>query len=267
MIDEIFIFYDEKEGYDQYINLAHTAWKLIYPNTKITIFYIGNKPNVSNLVYTQELPAIDGVPDSYAINVYKFLYPITLHNDYTLLVSTHRTLPLNHKYFQEKLKIISDDKITHLLTNLDENTKQFSYMIGKPSVWRKLFNISNIIAYTQDLFRKDLSHNHLYKEMNNDYSICIDDLKMNNVPQMMRLTNREFMTFNEMYSSLPVAKRDELFKKAMKTSLQENHYIDFIVSSKYDKYKDYISYIFEILYVPSTSGLKIINDNSPLMRI
>jgi len=141
---------DNNPLYVDFIPIFIKSWKKLYPYVDIKIIFINNDIPQHLIEYKDNLilfEPIEGIMTSFIAQFIRLLYPCIL-DEYKngVMITDMDMLPMSSTYYTENIKNFSDDKFIYYREAClyDYHQIAMCYNIGLPSVWREIFEISNL---------------------------------------------------------------------------------------------------------------------------
>ena len=179
--------YNDK--YIRFVPLFIRQWKLVFPEIKVVIVFIGNKIPLclrnykDNIVLFDE---IEGLSSVYIAQTIRLLYPALLPVDETVLITDIDMLPgMNKDYYTTKIEHISNNVFVSMrpLSSVSANEIAMCYNVARTDIWAKIFNVHSKDDIVQFLIRHWSGGNGLHGSdgWTQDQHILYTFFHMNNV--------------------------------------------------------------------------------------
>ncbi len=156
-IDIVLVTTNENPLYYTFYPYVKKFWEKLL-NVKCVLIYVGKELPETLVEFKDDIIIFDpiiNINTAFIAQNIRLLYPCILTNcSNGILISDIDMVPLNKKYFLEKINNLPDDSFINYTwepTNISINQYYMCYNVANFKVWREIFNVSSIDDINQTL--------------------------------------------------------------------------------------------------------------------
>ena len=235
--------------YSDFIPIFVKTWKKLHPDVDIKIVYIAENLPEKYKEYEEHIvmfPPIEGLKTSFTAQYIRLLYPCLLEYENGVLITDMDMLPLSTTYYTDLsecsnnnfacfTKELTTKKGTHI------NQLPICYNIATPSIWSQVFNVKTM----EDLKERLISYRKTAQRWCTDQSSLYTSVVKWNaetgdyIPLMKTGWGR--------VSFCRKGNVDYSLSNITKNGISEGRYRDFHCPRPYEKYKELIDEVYDLL--------------------
>lgn len=240
--------------YYKFIPIFIKAWNKLCPNIKVTILVIAQKLIDELLPYKENIvlfPPIENMDTGFIAQNIRLLYPALMDAEGGILITDMDMIPMNAPYYTQQIVKYDNSKFISYRPPPTPNEICMCYNIATPDIWREVFNINNI----QDI-HTTLKHLYQNKKYKGEYGgiqykvgWITDQLYLfEKVKKWHEKTNNHIIIDDKYYNRLCRARPHAFYNfDLLKSLIKKAHYSDYHAHRPYDRYKQIVDIIVEIL--------------------